>query len=213
MIVENWMTRDVITVSPEDTLDFISEIFEKAQIRRVPVVFNHKVVGIVTDRDVRSAIPSRFYLPRSGNGSDKYLKIRASQIMSKHVLTVCPTDTIERAALLMHDYKIGGLPVITDDRLIGIITEQNVFEALIELCGARLDITRLSLIIDERPGGIKEVTDIIRRHLGRIISLLMTKHKMPPGKTEVSLRIDGGQMDEIIFELEKRYGDILVHKN
>ncbi|HFE64822.1 MAG TPA: CBS domain-containing protein, partial [Caldithrix sp.] len=48
MIVENWMTRDVITVSPEDTLDFISEIFEKAQIRRVPVVFNHKVVGIVT---------------------------------------------------------------------------------------------------------------------------------------------------------------------
>ncbi|MEJ2051330.1 MAG: CBS domain-containing protein, partial [Calditrichota bacterium] len=133
MIVKKWMTREVITVSPEETLENIRQIFKKHKFRRVPVLDNNRLVGIISERNLRS-----YFVKNNGSTAEqKNLKLKAGDIMTSPVITISMYDTIEKAALLMQENKIGGLPVINAGHLVGIITEHDVFDALIEVTGAK----------------------------------------------------------------------------
>ncbi len=213
MIVLKWMTKEVITAGPDTPIHQIYNIFQKNDIHRVPVMSGEKLVGIISDRDVRTALPlfSDKVLPE--NISEALKRKKASDVMTREVITIGPLDTIEKAALLMLNHKFGALPVLNNGQLSGIITEHDIFEALLEVTGAKWGVPRLSMVIDDRPGSVKEVADIIRNYPAKILSFLITKYQMPPDKRELILRVDSDQLPQIITDLEKKYGKVIVHES
>jgi len=140
MRVQEKMTRGVITISPDQSLQMAKERMRKYGIRRLPVVRNSKLVGIVTDRDVRQAWAS----PATALSTHELLylleRVKVEEIMTPRVLAVSPETPLFEAARLMHDRKIGGLPVVEGEEVVGIITETDLLQALIEILGAREEV-------------------------------------------------------------------------
>jgi len=127
------MRRAVITITPEQSLRMAQERMRKHGIRRLPVVQKGKLVGMVTDRDVRQAWAS----PATSLSTHELLylldRVTVREIMTPKVCTVTPDTPLVEAARLLHDRKIGGLPVVDRETVVGIITETDMLEALIDL--------------------------------------------------------------------------------
>jgi acetoin utilization protein AcuB len=200
MIVKKWMSTPVFYLSPNAPAKDIIDFFHAHNIHRAPVLDGHKIVGIVTERDYFSL-------------KNLHASLLVQDIMKKNVIFTGLYDSIEKAALLMHQQRIGGLPVTEDNRLAGIITRHDVLQALLEMTGALWNIPRLTLVIDDRPGSVREVADMIRQFPARIISIFTTKYQMPPDKRELIMRVDSEQMPRIIETLKSHYGEIMVHEN
>lgn len=150
MQVEQWMNRDVVTVGPDDSFRTAMHLIRQKGIRHLPVVEGKRLVGIVTDRDLRQASPSG----ATGLGIHElhYIleKLTVREIMAKQVVTIRPDQTVEEAALLLLAHRIGGLPVVQDGELAGIITETDLLQALLQLRGkGPLDIAA-SIVAIER---------------------------------------------------------------
>ncbi len=122
--VRDWMTANPITIAPKATLTDAYKLMKGHRIRRLPVVDEHdKLVGIITIGDVREA---HFFDPLH----PEFSQVRVEQVMTIDPITVAPKSTIRDAALLMLQHKIGGLPVKEGDKLVGIITESDIFLVL-----------------------------------------------------------------------------------
>lgn len=132
-IVEQVMTRDPVTVAPNDTVRVAIEPLRERGCRRLPVVDNAKLVGIVTDRDLRRATNSPLVLRERWYDDFLLDHVTVRACMSANPLTVTPRTTIAQAAKLMRDRKIGGLPVIDDGYLVGIVTETDLLNYLIRI--------------------------------------------------------------------------------
>jgi acetoin utilization protein AcuB len=132
LLIRDWMVTDVITVSPEEPMLSAHKLMRDKHIRRLPVVENGRVVGILTRSDVRQAEPSSATTLNVWEMNYLLARLQVKDVMSKSVLTVRPEDTIRDAATLMHKHRFGALPVINDQQqLIGIITESDIFRILI----------------------------------------------------------------------------------
>jgi acetoin utilization protein AcuB len=125
MQVRDWMTQNPITVEPHTPAAEAFRIFREYEIRHLPVVQDRVLVGIVTDHDVGALILDKLASGKTGElGS-------VERIMTRKVITTRPDDTISKAALLMHNEKIGGLPVVEDGKLVGILTTHDLLEILV----------------------------------------------------------------------------------
>lgn len=188
MLVRNWMTRDVITVSPETSLLKIGKLMRDHEIRRIPVVSSDGVLkGIVSDRDVRDASPSKATTLDMYEMHYLLAEIKASNIMTPNPFTVKPDDTVEMAAMLMLDHKIGGLPVIEHGKLAGIISEQDVFKALVDITGVREESLQIAFAIANRQGAMKPIFDLVRKRGARILSVLSNNNN--EGERHIFLRL------------------------
>lgn len=190
MLVEGWMTSDVITVREDCAMMKATLIMKEKKIRSLPVVNKKgKLVGIITDRDLRTASPSE------ATSLDVYeLNYLISNIVIKDLMTtdvvfVRPDETIEFAAILMLENKISSLPVINGNgTLIGIITQTDIFEALIKITGVYLGGVQFALSLVDRPGSIRDACDVIRSHGARIVSILSTRETAQEGWHNVYVR-------------------------
>jgi acetoin utilization protein AcuB len=136
MQVHQWMHRDPVTVGPDDSLRTAVRLFHQKGIRHLPVVVEGKrLVGILTDRDVRQAAPSGAAGQTVHEAQNILEKVTVREIMTKDVVTVGPDQTVEDAALLLLSHRIGGLPVVRDGELVGIITETDILQAFLQLRG------------------------------------------------------------------------------
>lgn len=132
LLVKDWMTTDVVTVEPETLMLEAHRLMRSKKIRRVPVVSQGKIVGIITRSDVREAEPSQATSLNVWEINYLLNKLKVKDVMTKDVLTVRPDDSIKTAASLMNDVKIGALPVVKNQaELAGIITESDIFRVLI----------------------------------------------------------------------------------
>lgn len=132
MKVGEKMTKDVITISPKEGLLVAKHILDEKKIRHLPVVSGEKLVGIITDRDIRRNLPSPVTGLEIHEISYLLEKLQVQKVMTREVISVTPETSIEAAANLLLAHKIGGLPVLDGERLVGIITEGDVLRALIE---------------------------------------------------------------------------------
>lgn len=132
MNVGDKMTKDVITISPKEGLMVAKHILDEKRIRHLPVVSGGRLVGIITDRDIRRNLPSPITGLEIHEISYLLEKLQVQKVMTREVISVTPETSIEAAANLLLDHKIGGLPVLDGERLVGIITEGDVLRALIE---------------------------------------------------------------------------------
>jgi CBS domain-containing protein len=127
-LVNEWMTRDVISISPDTSLTEAHQIMKTKRIRRLPVVDHEKVIGIVTLGDVRAAEPSMASSLSIWEINDLLANLKVSKIMTRNPITINQNASIGEAATLMLENKFSGLPVIDEqNHLVGMITESDIF--------------------------------------------------------------------------------------
>lgn len=129
-LVRDWMTAHPITVDPKTTLPEAHKIMKDRRIRRLPVIDRNQLIGIVTLGDVREAEPSDATTLSIFELHYLLAKLTIGEIMTREPLTISVNATIREAAKMMLQHKIGGLPVMEDGQLVGIITESDIFRVL-----------------------------------------------------------------------------------
>ena len=170
MFVGERMSRPVISVSPEDPINEVLAMFRNEHIRRAPVMKGGKLVGIVSDRDLLNASPSSATTLSVWELNYLISKVKIKDVMTKKVITVNADVPIEEAARIMADKKIGGLPVVSSDKVVGMITETDLFKILLELMGARQKAIRVTVTVPDRPGELAKITKAIANNGGDFIS-------------------------------------------
>ncbi|MBW1741008.1 MAG: CBS domain-containing protein [Deltaproteobacteria bacterium] len=210
MLVKSWMTTDVITVDEDTPMMKASIIMKEKKIRCLPVLDKKgKLVGIITDNDLRDASPSKATTLDMYELNYLLSTIEVSKIMTRNVVFVKPDETVEFAAILMLENKISSLPVINhNSSLVGIITQTDIFKVLINITGVYTGGIQFGLSLEDRPGSIREVADVIRSHGGRIVSILSTRETAEEGHHNVYIRtipLPEDKIRSLVRELEGRF--------
>jgi acetoin utilization protein AcuB len=173
MFVGERMSRPVISVLPDSPINEVLAMFKKEHIRRAPVVKNGKLLGIVSERDLLNASPSSATTLSVWELNYLISKVTVKDVMTKKVVTVDKDTPIEEAARIMADQKIGGVPVTSAGKVVGMITETDLFKIFLELMGARQKALRVTATIPEQPGELAKVTKAIANNGGDFLSFGM----------------------------------------
>lgn len=184
------MSRQVITIQPDMQITKAHKLMAQEKIQQMPVVKNGKLVGIVSERDILKAYPSSVTTLSVWEITTLLEKIKVKDIMVKDVLTVQEDASIEQAARLMADHKIGSLPVLCKDELVGIITEADLFNIMLEMLGGRRPGVHFSVIMPYKPGQIAKLTQAIYEN-GGDISALSTFEGDTPATFIISAKLNG----------------------
>ena len=177
MLVKKRMTRDPVAVSPRDSLADALRLTRERRIRHLPVVDGGVLVGMVSDRDVRTALPSPLTEPDEQRVA--FLEnTPVSAVMKTEVDSVGPLNTVEDAAKLMRRRQIGALPVVdAHGALVGILSESDVLDAFVEVLGPANASSRLEIALADRPGELARAMRVIGEERGLNVCSLM----VPPG--------------------------------
>jgi acetoin utilization protein AcuB len=203
MLIRNFMTKNVITIEDEESMPKAIQLLKQHKINMMPVTHQGKLVGVITDRDLKQASPSE--ATDLETHELKYLlnKIKMKDIMTRQVITVPPDYTIEEAAEILMNHDISGAPVVNEQgQMEGIITSTDLYKALIALSGLGRRGIQFAFQIEDRPGSIKELTDIIRTAGGRIASIMSSYDRVREGWRNVFIR-SYGLNREILPQLMK----------
>ncbi len=218
MLVKAWMTADVITVDEDTPMMKASIIMKEKKIRSLPIVDKKgKLVGIVSDRDLRDASPSKATTLDVYELNYLISTIKIKDLMTKDLVFVRPDDTVEFAAILMLENKISSLPVINDKgSLIGIITQTDIFKVLINITGVYTSGIQFAFNLEDRPDSIKEVTDVIRSYGGRVVSILSTRETAEEGRHNVYIRtrpLPKDKLRDLVKELDEKFVPLYMSKD
>lgn len=181
------MITDVHVLSKDDTIQKAIEIMQKNKIRHLPVVNQqYKCIGIVTDRDIRTAIPSIFYTDEHQDIFQKPVE----EIMTTEVITAHPLDFVEDIARLFYKHNIGCLPVEKDGRLVGILTQTDVLLAFIELTRANKPGSKIEIIFDGESTTITHIINILSDLNVHIQNLLIYQDRKEKNTTILAVRLN-----------------------
>jgi len=204
------MSKDVITVDVNDSMHEATRRLKKHDIRMLPVMNKGKLVGIVTDRDLKKASASDATTLEIHELLYLLTKIKVKDIMTRNVITVPPDYTVEETAQVLQKNKISGAPVVdANGQLVGTITQTDLFRVLISLTGVDSGGIQFGIQVEDRPGSIKEVVDVIRSFGGRMVSILTSYDDVPEGYRKVYIRmrrIERSELQKLIQELESKAG-------
>jgi acetoin utilization protein AcuB len=179
MFVSRSMTRKVITVDPQANIFEAQELMAQNHIRHLPVVeANGRLLGIVTDRDIRSALPYKFFKKAPANEEKKNLaQLKIKEIMTREPITISPSHTIQDALLIIQDSKVGALPVVDEDRkLMGIISVRDLLRAFTNVLGIGEPGTLLCILVEEKIGQLKKIVDAITEENISFGSVLVARY-------------------------------------
>jgi acetoin utilization protein AcuB len=211
MLVSTWMSKDLITIDQNESISEAINLLKKNNIKRLLVLKNENLVGIITDRDIKNASPSRVTSLDIWELNYLMSKVKVKEIMTKKIVTISAESSIEKAAILLHDNRIGGLPVVNNDQeLVGIITTNDVLEALISITGARKAGYMISLLVPDKPGAIKDVMDVMRNYEFKWESILSSHVRINNGNEEVIIRFQSeeDELNKIVGALKNAYQNI-----
>jgi len=192
MLIRDWMTKDAITVTVDTSMMKASKMLKEKNIRRLPVVNDQgTIIGIVTDRDIKEASPSKATTLDVHELYYLLSEIKIKDIMTKNPFCVNVNGTVEKAAVVMREKKVEGLPVVDDDdKVVGIITETDIFNVMIEITGVYHGGLQMGFNLPNTPGSLKEVLNDLRSFKARIISILTSYGKDEKDTRQVYIRID-----------------------
>ncbi len=207
MFVKNKMTANPFTISPDQTIPDAHEIMAQNGVKRLPVMKNGKLVGIVSKEDITQASPSKATTFSMGEITYLLAKTKISQIMTKDPISISSSALLEEAATLMRDNNVSFLPVVDDGKLVGIITESDIFDSFIELLGFREPGTRLTVEADDAPGIMSNLTSIIGRFGANITHVAV--YRGANGKSAVVVGINSLNTAEVEKSIEEKGFKIL----
>ncbi|MHC1725802.1 MAG: CBS and ACT domain-containing protein [Syntrophobacteraceae bacterium] len=208
MLVKNWMSKNPITIEEEDSMQQAMALMKEHKIRTLPVVNEGKLVGIISDTDLKRASASDATMLDMHELLYLISKIKVHEIMTKNPITVPEDLTVEETAQIMMEHNISGVPV-TDHKgnLVGIITRNDVFKILVSLSGLGKRGIQFAFLVDDVSGSIKILTDVLRSFEGRIASILSSYEDAPAGKRIVYIRIyelDRSRLPDLIQALRDK---------
>ncbi|MDY7039209.1 MAG: CBS and ACT domain-containing protein [Thermodesulfobacteriota bacterium] len=206
MLVKNWMSKEVITTDINDSIHNATKLLKENDIRMLPVMKKGKLVGIITDRDLKRASASDATSLDVHELLYLLSKIKIKEIMTKNPITVPYDYTIEETAEILLHNKISGVPVVDQEgKMVGTITQTDLFRALISLTGLAQRGIQFAFLLKDRPGSIKEVADIIRNYGGRVASILSSYDRVEKGYRKAYIRmygIDRSRLPELKKDLQ-----------
>jgi acetoin utilization protein AcuB len=198
MIVGRRMTRNPITVKPDTPVTDAQALMRREKVHRLPVLDRHgKLAGIVSEKDLLYASPSPASTLDVYELSYLLSKLKVDQVMTKNVVTITTDTPVEEAARVMADNDIGGVPVLEDGHLVGIITESDLFKLFIELFGTRRSGIRATLLVPEQRGELAQLSSAIAERGGNIISM-GTFLGDDDRNALVVLKVEGVERDELV---------------
>jgi acetoin utilization protein AcuB len=209
LLVRNWMTENLVTLSPEASVAEALTLCRKRRIRHIPILEEGRLVGIVSDRDLRDASPALSDPERARTLQE----IRVADVMSREVITVDPQDSIENAAQQMYELKIESLPVVAEravadggsavveQELLGIITSSDVMRALVTLAGLPEPGCRIEVSVPNREGILAEIAGKIR-DLGVDIVSVLSDPDRRSGKRTLILQLATANPSSVMQSLK-----------
>lgn len=202
MLVGERMSHPVISVSPETPIHDALAMFKKEHIRRAPVMKDGKMVGIISEHDLINASPSPASTLSVWEMNYLLSKITVKGVMTKKVMTVKKDTPIEEAARIMADNKLGGLPVVDDGKVVGMITETDLFKIFLELMGAREKGIRATVQVEDKPGQLMKLTQAITDAGGNFISFGQFTGPDTSSKL-VTFKVGGMKLEAVKTAVEK----------
>jgi acetoin utilization protein AcuB len=198
MLVGQRMQREVVTVTPDMRITGASRLLQEHRIRHLPVVEKGRLVGIITDRDIRRVLPSQMKSLEVHELHYLLERLTVGEVMTAKVISVTPETLIEEAARLLVEHRIGCLPVIQGDRLAGIITETDLLAALAEILGIRTASARLEVVVEDTPGTLPAVCTAIAAKGGEIVSLFAARANVRGAEAPVLVvRLEAPDVDAV----------------
>jgi len=199
MLVRNWMSKGIVTINVNNSMMDATRKLKEQHINMLPVMKKENLVGILTDRDLKRASASDANTLEIHELLYLISNIKVKDLMNRNPITVPPDYTIGETAELLLEKKISGVPVVKKSgELAGVITKADIFRALISLTGLKSRGTQFAFELEDRPGSIKEVSDIIRGYGGRMVSILTSYDRAKEGHRKVYIRMYG--VDRPLFE-------------
>jgi len=191
------MTRPVITVRPEMPIQEALNLMRTEHIRRAPVVDGRgRLVGMVSERDLLHASPSEATSLSIWEIHYLLSKIAVERVMARQVVTISEQTPIEEAARIMADNRLGGLPVVRDGEVVGIVTETDLFKVFLELLGAREAGVRLAALIVNRPGELAKLTSAVYQAGGNFLSLVTSLGESTENRL-VTAKVEGVELPSL----------------
>lgn len=199
MLVKDWMSKDPITINDDTSMMKAIHLMKQNRFRRLPVLQEGRLVGIVSDRDLKEASPSKATTLDVHELYYLLAELQVKDIMTRDPITVALDDTVEHAAQLMLENTISGLPV-TDEKgaVVGILTQSDVFRAFMHITGILQGGVQFALRLEDRPGLIKEVVDLLRSKGARFVSLLTSYTSAQEGYRDIYLRVKNLSPEAIV---------------
>jgi acetoin utilization protein AcuB len=192
MLVKDWMSPAPLTVSPETPVLEALRLLKERGFRRLPVVEGSKLIGIVTDKDLKDAMPSKATTLSVWEMSYLLAKLTVREVMATEVLTVNSLETLEDAALRMQERKLGGVPVLDNaGALVGILTITDVLGALVRVLGLKEGGVRVTLEVPDQPGALGVAVEAIKP--SNILSVATAG--LRDGQRRFVLRVNGEALD------------------
>ncbi len=208
MLVRDWMSTKVISVGPRDNMQTAIDLAMEYGVSMLPVLEDGQLVGIVTDRDLKRAAPSHVALLEVKQILYHVRRVEVEAIMTRYPITVPVDATVEEVAQLLLTRKISGCPVVdAEGHVVGIVTKNDLFKALISVTGFEKKGVIYGFLLEDRPGSIKEITDLIRKHRCRLVSIMSSYDKAPEGYRFTYIRAFNDEdrpMQELTNELRTK---------
>lgn len=213
MFVSDWMTKKVFTVSPDSSISDAVKLTKEKGIKHLPVVKGDKIKGLLSDRDIKEYVPSKATIFDVYELHYHLAKTKVKSVMKTSIFTTSPDTPIEEAALIMLDKNIGCLLVTDRNKLVGIISDRDLFRVLVDISGIRHAGHRIYLPIKDRPGAIKDISTLIRKHGFSLQSILTSYEGIKKGHRKLVIRLKGrGNFRTLEAELVTSYIGVKIKK-
>ncbi len=162
MIIERRMTRNPVTVTPDMSVAEANAIMKREKVHRLPVLDKeHRLIGIISEKDILYASPSPVSTLSIHEMAYLLSQLTVKKLMTHDVISITKDTTVEEAARLMVDQDLSALPVVEDGYLVGIVSKTDLFKVLLELFGARHYGIRMSFLVEDKPGAIAEISNVL----------------------------------------------------
>lgn len=162
MLVGQIMSTPIVTISPDRRVGQALKLMQQHQIRHLPVTEQGRMVGWITSRDLREVLLASMLE-----------EIKVGDVMVQAPLSVTPDTEVEEAARLIHEHKIGGMPVVEGDKLVGVITMMDLISAFIAMLGLLKSSSRLDLLLENRPEALDAAARLIKEAGGKVINVAL----------------------------------------
>ena len=200
MIVSHWMSTDLVTIGKEASIQEAMALMKRESIRHLPVVDQQmKLLGWITDADLRGVLIASMLE-----------ELTLEDVMIRKPFTVHPEMLLEEAARILLEKRVGGLPIVKDGTLVGVITTVDVLSAFITFLGLFAESTRLDIKVSGSPNPLPEITRIVRLHGAEIISVCHLPFEEGP-EYSYSIRLKKTDVKPIIADLEEHGIDVMSY--
>ncbi|MDW7773326.1 MAG: CBS and ACT domain-containing protein [Desulfobulbaceae bacterium] len=205
MLIKDWMATSVLTVDANTSVMRATRTMKENNIRRLPVMSHGKLIGVVTDRDLKDASPSSTSEMDIHEMYYLLSEMKVKDVMTDKCISLKQNDTLEKAALVMLKERISGIMILDDeDQLVGLLSETDILRGFIQATGIQDGAYQYVIDMPDKPGSTTRVIDILRKKDARVLSILTSFGDVPQGNKRVSVRVsvDENIANELGKEIE-----------